>query len=180
MTLKMRSKVKFNVTRMFAIYHFLYVHNWFLSCKVNNKRDISRFVQWPWKWGQRSNSRSPLESPYMTSYLNVLLSKLYLEVFWVFSDTHPRYEAKSHCNFLSPKKNFHMGQKKIFFFGWKWLKTHSKSILDNFFFFRWPVRKTKWPPHEDDRFQTHETYTHHRYTNSACMCKERKSYQTVF
>ena len=89
------------------------VHNWFLSSKINNKRDIHRFVQWPWKWGQRSNSRSPQESPYMTSYLNVLPSKLYLGVFWVFSHTHPHYEAKSHWNFLSPKKI--SVKKKIFF-----------------------------------------------------------------
>ena len=77
----------------------------------------------------------------MTSYLNVLLSKLYLEVFWVFSGTYPHYEAKSHWNFLSPKKNFHWGKKKIFFFGWKWLKTHSKSISDEFFFFVHPSTK---------------------------------------
>ena len=103
MTLKIRSKLKFKVARRIGTHHSLYVRNWFLSSDANNKRDIRHFVQWPWKSGQRSNSRSPLESPYITSYLNVLLSKLYLEVFWVFSQTHPHYEAKSHWNFRSPK-----------------------------------------------------------------------------
>ena len=43
MTLKMRSKVKFKVTRRSATYGFLYVHNWLLTSKGNNKRDISHF-----------------------------------------------------------------------------------------------------------------------------------------
>ena len=72
MTLKMRSKVKFKVTERFATYGFLYVHNWFLSSKVTNKRDISHFVPWPWKWGQRSNSRSRKDLPHMVSYMSTI------------------------------------------------------------------------------------------------------------
>ena len=56
----------------FPTYGFLYVHNWFLSSKVDNKRDISHFVPWPWKWGQRLKSRSREDSPHMVSYKSTI------------------------------------------------------------------------------------------------------------
>ena len=68
----MRSKVKLKVTRRFAIYGFLYVGNWFLSSKVNNKLDTGHFVPWPRKWGQRSNSRSQEDSSRMVSYTSTI------------------------------------------------------------------------------------------------------------
>ena len=49
-------------------WYILYVHYRFLSSKVNNMLDISYFVQWPWKWGQRSNSRSRKYSAYIICY----------------------------------------------------------------------------------------------------------------
>ena len=72
MTLKMRSKVKFKVTRRFAKYGLLYVHNGFLTSKGNNKKDISHFLPWPWKWRQRSNSRSWEHLPCMVSYMSAI------------------------------------------------------------------------------------------------------------
>ena len=69
---KMRSKVKFKATRIFGIYHSQYVFNWFLSCRVVNKRDISHFVPWPWKWGQRSKLGSEKDSPHMVSYMSII------------------------------------------------------------------------------------------------------------
>ena len=50
----------------------LYVHNWFLRCKVDDKRDISNIVQWPWKWDQRSNLRSWEYSAYAISYMSTI------------------------------------------------------------------------------------------------------------
>ena len=43
MTLEMRSKVKFNITRRFSTYGFLYVHNWVLTSKVNNKAKQKKY-----------------------------------------------------------------------------------------------------------------------------------------
>ena len=70
LTLKLRSKIRFKVMRIFSIYHSLYVHNWFLSFKVDNKRDISHFVLWPWIWSQRWTSRSQEYSADIISYMS--------------------------------------------------------------------------------------------------------------
>ena len=63
---------KFKVMKTFGIYDSLYVHNWLLSSKVDNKQVIGHFVQWPWKWGRRSNSRSQKHSAYMIPYMSTI------------------------------------------------------------------------------------------------------------